>query len=676
MSKQLDARELLAHAGFVRAIACALLTPDRADDVVQETMLAAVQRPPRGRLKPWLAAVARRLALKDRRREARVGNREQRAARPEAVRATADTVVQLETQRRLVEAVLSLAEPYRTTVVDFYFHGKAAAEVAKDGDVSARTVETRLRRARTLLRARLDEREPRWRAILLPLAGGGALVSKTAKIIAVLTLLVAGTAGVIGWQATTRDAPTRRTAATRADAPRRAADSDITPESRETPPTGASDASEPPRVVKRFHPTPEVAADRIVGHVRVEPQGTDIPKDAYVELTGKTAAGVEVSRKVQIDKPPWFFFPGMEPGTYQLRVGAKGHATDKRVRVVLSPEREHAWRTYYAVTLKIAGRVRIVAPPGTLVTVKFKNKVVLEERSDRNGELIWLPGLSGQYVIEGGGVSRTLWHRAPQNTDIVLVPDSLRFGRIERFGGAWLTLTQGRQKTTARLDEDGAFSLTGLAPGTYDVTVQRPGRLGVIAGFELVETRGRLDLPLLPTRVFGKVTRPGGKPWRAHEAGIWASRKGWTSSATSGPDGRYEILGLQPGKYTLGARASYWGYQQPKRRIEVRAHEPLEVDFTIGRQVFGTLVVLLRDAAGRPIEDAQLMWKLDRGDGSAARQYLSPKVVGRGEYKLRFEAGKHTLVYQGQEKEFTIRPDTTERAEWKVKRRFLSLPPR
>jgi DNA-directed RNA polymerase specialized sigma24 family protein len=66
---------LLEHAAFLRGLARSLvLDESRADDVVQEAYMAALRRPPppRVRLRAWLAAVTRNLALRSRRTDRRV----------------------------------------------------------------------------------------------------------------------------------------------------------------------------------------------------------------------------------------------------------------------------------------------------------------------------------------------------------------------------------------------------------------------------------------------------------------------------------------------------------------------------------------------------------------------------------------------------------------------------
>ena len=82
----LDPELLQSHRPFVTALARSLVRDEsRADDVVQQTLLAAIEKPPEhsGNLKAWLASVTRNLALMRRRGEGRRRRREEAVARPE-----------------------------------------------------------------------------------------------------------------------------------------------------------------------------------------------------------------------------------------------------------------------------------------------------------------------------------------------------------------------------------------------------------------------------------------------------------------------------------------------------------------------------------------------------------------------------------------------------------------
>ena len=82
-----SAQTLLQHAEFLRRLARSLVgDASAADDVVQETMLRALERPPahRENLRGWLGLVARNFALVRRRTEIRRDRRERMAAQTEA----------------------------------------------------------------------------------------------------------------------------------------------------------------------------------------------------------------------------------------------------------------------------------------------------------------------------------------------------------------------------------------------------------------------------------------------------------------------------------------------------------------------------------------------------------------------------------------------------------------
>ncbi len=191
---------LVAHAGFIRNVARKLLLDDHeVDDVVQQTLLAALEKPPSrpGPLKPWLATVARNLARMRRRTEGRIDRREQAAARPEAMPATGEIAARLETQRKLVEAVTSLDEPYRDVVVLRFFDELPPREVALRLDLPVETVRTRTRRALEQLRGRLDHESngdrKAWQLALLPLALPSA---RTQAVAATATVGIVGAIGM------------------------------------------------------------------------------------------------------------------------------------------------------------------------------------------------------------------------------------------------------------------------------------------------------------------------------------------------------------------------------------------------------------------------------------------------------------------------------------------------
>ncbi len=151
--------ELLAQAEWLGALARRLADqPSRADDVVQDTWIAALRRPPeRGRaLRPWLAKFARNVARMHRRSEHSRVAREAGHDRPQEAAAPDELASRLEGQRMLVEAISRLEEPYRSTILLAYFEHLPAHEIARRQGLAAGTVRWRIKVALDALRSELD----------------------------------------------------------------------------------------------------------------------------------------------------------------------------------------------------------------------------------------------------------------------------------------------------------------------------------------------------------------------------------------------------------------------------------------------------------------------------------------------------------------------------------------
>ena len=152
---------LLEYEPFVRAVARGVLADEaQVEDVVQETWIRAMRRPPKvgGSVKAWLARVVTNLARDTLRSESRRSDREVRSARPELDTALPVDELQgrLEAHRQVVEAVLALPEPYKEVVVLAYYQGLKPGEIAVRLGRKPATVRTQLCRAHELLRQRLD----------------------------------------------------------------------------------------------------------------------------------------------------------------------------------------------------------------------------------------------------------------------------------------------------------------------------------------------------------------------------------------------------------------------------------------------------------------------------------------------------------------------------------------
>src|SRR5512145_2011064 len=103
--RDIDIDELLGHAAFVRRLARSLVFDEHeADDLSQETWLAALHKPPHLRfgLRGWLRGVVRKLAAQGERRSTRRSRREAAAAAPERLPPSDELVERVEIMERLV----------------------------------------------------------------------------------------------------------------------------------------------------------------------------------------------------------------------------------------------------------------------------------------------------------------------------------------------------------------------------------------------------------------------------------------------------------------------------------------------------------------------------------------------------------------------------------------------
>ncbi len=193
--------ELLAHSGWLRKLAMRLVgDADVADDLVQETWIAAARRAPVSShsIRPWLAKVLRDAFRMHVRGEGRRSAREQVAAvLADEVPTPEMLVARAEAQRLVVDLILRLEEPYRGVVLLHFCEGVSLADIARSHGVPAATVRWRLRVAIEQLRGWLDRSDDRkrWAVTLLALPKGVLVAQKATKIavaLVVLFLLVGG----------------------------------------------------------------------------------------------------------------------------------------------------------------------------------------------------------------------------------------------------------------------------------------------------------------------------------------------------------------------------------------------------------------------------------------------------------------------------------------------------
>ncbi|GIW44074.1 MAG: ECF RNA polymerase sigma factor SigR [Candidatus Binatia bacterium] len=159
--KELE-RKILPHLHALYNYALALAGPGEADDLVQTTVLKAIERwqeiADRATVRTWLFVVLRNTwidGVRQRaRQEERVGTIPGWTAR-EPVPGPESQILEREWAQRVQQAVASLPEPYRSPLYLRDVEGFNYKEVAQILGCPLGTVMSRLARARALLRAQL-----------------------------------------------------------------------------------------------------------------------------------------------------------------------------------------------------------------------------------------------------------------------------------------------------------------------------------------------------------------------------------------------------------------------------------------------------------------------------------------------------------------------------------------
>ncbi len=569
---------LLAHAGFVRAIARSLVSDEnRVDDIVQETWLAALRHPPRHRrsIRAWLGTIALNVARSTLRSESRRGRREHRAAKPESLPATIDIADSKAMIRLVVEAVHALDEPYASMVVMRYYEDLTPGEIAKREGIPVETVRTRLKRANHRMRKHLDGKfdgdRRAWCLALVPLLRGpvpagteggaaiGTLGGSLLPWIAGVGVLVMLATALILWTGSDRGST---------DAPLETASQEVPPPFETADATVAlTDPAEPEPPVP---PLEEPGSLEVT--VRWEVDGTPA-EGIQARVTGPGVVEALWMTLDQVtDRDGTFVVEGLEPGMAVVhfdRLFGFGHAE------ILSGERS---------------RLEVAIPPGTDLRGTVRDardepiagaEVFLSRQPFDSGAVVAVTDRHGEYSIRAVSVVGYVGARA------------------DGFVGSPIRPLPSKAIQDVRMDFD-----LNPAIGSVRGVVTDPAGLPVEGAVVSVEA-----LEEAPDRL------PDGTRVLAAPA---------TRTRTDAT-GSYELTCLGEGLSRVSAEAD--GFQRFVGTVEPREGEAvvLEIGLTAGTTLAGTV----RDrATGKPVAFARLRAKV-RGDGPGRALHADADAQGR-----------------------------------------------
>jgi len=174
----MDYTKLLAHKDFVHRLARRLVSDEnQADDIAQQTWVAALENPPSitKSLRSWLSTVTRNFSRIAYRRDSKRRERELTATPQNKYPSPEETAHKMEIRRKLIDAVLSLKEPYCSSLVLHYYDNLSAKEIAEKYEIPLNTVRSRIKRGVAMLRQKLDALHQgdrrQWILAVTPIAG-------------------------------------------------------------------------------------------------------------------------------------------------------------------------------------------------------------------------------------------------------------------------------------------------------------------------------------------------------------------------------------------------------------------------------------------------------------------------------------------------------------------------
>lgn len=137
----------------------------KAQDLTQETFISlykSIGNIESKNIKNYICRIATNKSIDYRRKHSKINecafeeNGEVEEFKSESIE---ELIINNENKNRITEIINSLKEPYKTTVIEHYLKGNTYEDIAKKENVSSRTIETRLYRARKILLNKLNEVE-------------------------------------------------------------------------------------------------------------------------------------------------------------------------------------------------------------------------------------------------------------------------------------------------------------------------------------------------------------------------------------------------------------------------------------------------------------------------------------------------------------------------------------
>ncbi|MGE0396715.1 MAG: sigma-70 family RNA polymerase sigma factor [Kofleriaceae bacterium] len=641
--------QLTAEMAWIRRLAFALVRDDSvADDVAQDTWLAAAGKVPSDRpIRPWLSRVVtnivRMRARSTKRREATEGAAVTDGAVPTEASvdsATADDLIdRVELQRAIVDAVLALAEPYRSTVLLHFFEGLSSAEIARRLGVPGSTVRGRLHTSLDQLRARLKDRYRKrgGLAALVPIAaapsgssdllaaGAGEIAMKKIGIGVVVLAIVVGS--VWWWRSRETEAPTKNAPA-------------VATKSAGGATAHASVAPSTPLAATPWFVQPGVKQRRVAGKVlfRGEPLagaivrlGSSMTDPPHEEKTGDELAQLVTGADGAFDF-------GMQPAaTFIVSAEAQDKTPVSRAIAAADPDSkaDEIVLELGMCRSRVFGQV-VDASGGGIAKARLRVQGLGGADADASGNYsLCVPVGDSQIRVDAdgyGAIHRPLHLVGELKQNFELVPEAVLAGSVVDERGAAVPFARvialpqaieqphflGDGHTTA--DAEGKFRISNVPPGRFLLAASADGFGTTTAKAAVAAPGANQDITIVVekrARVTGRVMMDG-KPVAGARVMI-ATPDLSKRASYSQADGAFSLDGVPQGAHRLVAGA--YKVVSPKELVvKGRSLDDVTIEVEQLPSLHGTIT-----RHGKPVADAIVQTSI----GPQARS------DGKGHYEIR-----------------------------------------
>ena len=302
--------------------------------------------------------------------------------------------------------------------------------------------------------------------------------------------------------------------------------------------------------------------------------------------------------------------PGYQTNTQGVQITAGGTTTSN---FVLQANPSTLFGT-------VISSVSMLPLPGVLINSYLNNLLETSLLTDVNGQYTINGLTSGNYTISASDpnfqtetLSLFLASNTTQELDFSLLPNpGSVIGVIYDVSGipipgATITLSQNNTVVAQVVTSaaDGSYTLSGLIPGTYNVTVSAPNDQAVTQGVSILSNQPvALDFTLqpLPSSLSGLVVDTQSNPIPGAQISIYQNSNLVSTTATDN-NGAFSLNGLGSGNYSVVISAP--GFQTLTAGIVLTAGGQVNRTFVLST-VMGSIQGTVTDTGNNPLPNATI----------------------------------------------------------------------